>query len=159
MLMFHVPQDDELLVALGEVTIRHEHLNHILKMTIKSLAEISPAEAFDATRYEGTGKLRRRIKKLARNKLGEGPPLLKLQALITRAERLTNQRNIFIHGLWAQELDGEAGLMAVPGELLPLPSVNDLRTLSNDIKILTEELNSERIEGFLKIALEEKDTK
>ena len=54
MLTFHVPEDKELLAALGAVTLRHEHLNHILKMTIKSIANLTPNEAVDATQYEGS---------------------------------------------------------------------------------------------------------
>jgi len=156
MLMFHVPQDQQLLAALGEVTLRHEHLNHILKMTIKSIARLSPTEAIDATQYDGSRTLRERIRKLARQKLGEGEPLLKLQALLTRARRLTEQRNELTHGLWAKELDGDPGVMGAPGELRPLPSVNELKSLANELEALTKELNLARLEGFLKIALEEK---
>jgi hypothetical protein len=58
MLMFYVPDDRELLAALGEVTLRHEHLSHILKMTIKSIAGLSVAEALDATQYDGARQLR-----------------------------------------------------------------------------------------------------
>ena len=82
MMTFHVPDDPELLAALGAVTLRQEHLNHILKMTIKSIANITVAEAVDATQYEGSRSLRERVRKLARQKLGEGEPLLKLQAMI-----------------------------------------------------------------------------
>lgn len=35
---FQVPDDADLLAAFGQVTSRHEHLNHILRMTIKTLA-------------------------------------------------------------------------------------------------------------------------
>jgi hypothetical protein len=154
MIMFHVPKDPELLAALGVVSLRHEHLNHILKMTIKSIANLTPAEAVDATQFEGSRSLRERVRKLARQKLGEGEPLLKLQALLTRAGRLTDQRNKLTHGLWAKELDGDLGVMGVFGELLPLPSVNELKTLAGEIEALTKEFNNARLEGFLKVALE-----
>ena len=156
MVIFHVPDDQHLLAALGEISLRHEHLNHILKMTIKSLAGLTPAEAFDATAYEGSSALRERIRKLARQKLGEGAPLLKLQALMTRAGRLTEKRNDLTHGLWAEELDGDPGVMSAPGELRPLPSVDELKTLASEIEALTKELNVARLEGFLKIAMDEK---
>ena len=154
MIMFHVPEDQELLAALGVVSLRHEHLNHILKMTIKSIANLTPAEAVDATQFEGSRSLRERVRKLARQKLGEGEPLLKLQALLTRAGRLTDQRNKLTHGLWAKELDGDLGVMGVFGELLPLPSVDELKTLAREIEALTKEFNNARLEGFLKVALE-----
>jgi hypothetical protein len=154
MIMFHVPQDKELLSALGVVTLRHEHLNHILKMTIKTLLNLTPEEALDATRYEGSRSLRMRINKLAKKKLGEGEALLKLQALLGRAERLTEKRNQLIHGLWAEELDGDPGIYSAPGELLPLPNVDDLTKLAGEIEKLTLDINQSRLEGFLKEALE-----
>jgi len=82
MITFHVPTDKDLLAAFGEVALRHEHLNHILRMTIKTLARLEVGEALDATAYDGSRQLRERIRKLARQSLGEGQPLLKLQALL-----------------------------------------------------------------------------
>ena len=155
MVMFHVPEDSDLLAALGEVTLRHEHLNHILKMPIKSLANLTPQEAVDATAFQGPRVLRQRINKLARKKLGEGEALLKLQALVTRTQRLTEQRNNLIHGLWAKELDGEPGLYAAEGELKPIPAITDLQQLSASLSSLMKELNEARLDGFLKQALEE----
>jgi hypothetical protein len=155
MLMFYVPRDRELLAALGEVTLRHEHLSHILKMTIKSIAGLTVAEALDATQYDGARQLRECIRKLARKKLGTSAACLKLSALLTRAERLTSQRNQFTHGLWAQELDGDPGLMGAPGELEALPSVDQLKALASDLVELTREFNAARIEGFLKEALDQ----
>ena len=72
MLNFYIPDDQELLAALGKVSLQNEHLNHILKMTIRSLANLTPQEAIDATQYEGARTLRDRIRKLARQRLGEG---------------------------------------------------------------------------------------
>ena len=154
---FHVPEDQQLLAALGEVTLRHEHLNHILKMTIKSIARLSITEALDATQYDSSSVLRERIRKLARQKLGEGEALLKQQALLARAKRLTEQRNELTHGIWAKELDGDPSVMGAPGKLRPLPSVDELKNLAKQIEVLTMELNIARLEGFLKIALEEKN--
>jgi len=155
MIRFHVPEDQQLLAVLGEISLRHEHLNHVLKMTIKTIVGLTPEQAIDATKYDGSRTLRDRIRKLARKKLGEGEALLKLQALLTRANRLTDKRNELTHGLWAEELDGDPGVIGAPGELLPIPSYEVLLNLANELKILTEEINGERLEGFLKNALEE----
>ena len=154
MITFHVPEDKELLSALGVVTLRHEHLNHILKMTVKSISGITPTEASYALKYEGSRSLRQRINKLARKELGEGKALLKLQAILGRAEKVTEKRNRFIHGLWAKELDGDPGIMGVPGELHPLPTEKELEVLANEIAEITQELNEARLEGFLKEALD-----
>ena len=74
MIRFHVPEDQELLAALGEVAVRHEQMNHILKMTIKSLADLTPAEAIAATAYESSRQIRDRIRKLSKKRLGDGKP-------------------------------------------------------------------------------------
>lgn len=65
---FHVPDDQQLLAVLGELTLRHEHLNHILKMTIKTIARLTPSEAIDATQYEGSRTSERELESsLVRN--------------------------------------------------------------------------------------------
>lgn len=157
MVMSYVPEDQELLAAFGEVALRHEHMNHILKMTIKSLAGLTPAEALAATEYEGSSQLRERIKKIARKRLGEGTPLLKLQAILANCKKLTEKRNDLVHGLWAQELDGEAHVRGAFGNTRPLPTAQELRALGKEIERLTNHLNKERLEGFLMQALSERE--
>jgi hypothetical protein len=44
--------------------------------------------------------------------------------------------------------------MGVPGELHPLPTVEELKNLANEIAEITQELNEARLEGFLKEALD-----
>jgi hypothetical protein len=156
MIYFDIPQDKDLLAAFGEVALRHEHMNHILKMTIKSLADITMEEALAATKYESSRQLRQRIKKLAKQKLGEGSPLLKIQAIINNCEQLTNKRNEFVHGLWVRELDGEAYVRDAFGENRLLPTVQELTELAKEIEELTKKLISAKSEGFLHQALSER---
>lgn len=58
MMMFHIPEDPILLAAFGEVALRHEHLVHILRMLIKTLAGLDVNEALDATAFDGASVLR-----------------------------------------------------------------------------------------------------
>ncbi len=153
MMMFHVPEDKELLAAFGEVALRHEHLNHILRMTIKTLARLTPAEALDATSYDGSRQLRNRIRKLARQRLGEGEPLLKLQALLERCKRATEKRNELVHCVWAKELDGEPQRRSPDHKWQPLPTIEELSALAEELQNLTESLNTARLDGFLSEAL------
>ncbi len=150
---FHVPQDQKLLAAFGEVALRHEHMNHIVRMTIKSLASLTSAEAVAATKYESSRQLRDRAKVLARKRLGEGTPLLKLQAMLTTCGTLTDKRNDLMHGLWAKELDGNAHIRDAHGHVRPLPTAQELLRLAKDIENHTNRLNIERREGFLAEAL------
>ena len=152
-----LPTDRELLAAFGEVALRHEHLNHILRMTVKTLADLRPDEALDATAYDGSRQLRKRIHKLARQCLGEGPPLLKLQAVLERCGRVTDKRNELMHWIWAKELDGTPMRRGPDHKRYPLPTLDDLKRLSCDIQSLTTELNLARLQGFLSKALVRRD--
>lgn len=153
MMMFHVPEDQELLAAFGELTLRHEHLNHILRMTIKTLARLEVSEALDATAYDGSAQLRERIRKLARQRLGEGEALLKLQAIVEHCKRATDKRNELVHSVWAKELDGEPGRRGADHDWQPLPTTLQLKELSAGMLDLTKVLNQARLEGFLAEAL------
>lgn len=150
---FHVPESTEVLAAVGEVALRHEHMNYALRMTIKSLAGVTVAEAIAATQYESSRQLRGLAKKLARKKLGEGAPLMKLRAVLASCGALTEKRNRLVHGLWAKEMDGEAQIRDGLGEPQPVPSADELRTLAREIEILTKQMNHERLNGWLYEAL------
>ncbi len=156
LMMFHVPQDKDLLAAIGEVALRHEHLNHIFRMTIKTLARLEIEEALDATAYDSTSQLRDRIKKLARQRLGEGAPLLRLQALLERCKRATEKRNDLIHSVWGQELDGLPARKGSSQEWRPLPTTTEMVNLAAEVMQLTGELNEARLGGFLHEALQQK---
>ena len=84
MMMFHVPEDPGLLAAFGEVALRHEHLSHILRMTIKTFAGVEVNEALDATAFDGASMLRERVRKLAKQRLGEGQALVKGKGFVVR---------------------------------------------------------------------------
>ena len=153
MMTFHVPEDDRVLHALGLISLRHAHLDHILRMTIKTLAEVSIEEALDATAFVGSSALRDRVQKLARSRLGEGQALLKLQAILERCRRATEKRNDWIHSIWARELDGDPQLRTSDHKWTTPPSVEELQALADEIGRLTGELNKARLEGFIHEAL------
>jgi hypothetical protein len=153
MMMFHIPEEQDLLAAYGELSLRHEHLTHILRMTIKTLARLEVAEALDATAYDGAARLRERIRTLARQKLGEGEALLKLQAILERCKRATEKRNDLVHSVWGKELDGAPFRRGNDHTWLPLPTVEELKAVGDEIRLLTETLNDARLFGFLAEAL------
>jgi hypothetical protein len=149
LLMLSVPQDRDLLAAYGELSIRHEHLTHILRMTIRTLANLEVTEALDATAYDRAAELRRRIKTLARQRLGEGEVLLKIQAILERCKRATEKRNDLIHSVWGQELDGEALRRNDDHTWAPQPTIVELQAVGAEILAVTEELNDSRLFGWL----------
>lgn len=153
MMTLDLPNNPDLLAAFGEVALRHEHLTHILRMTIKTLVNLEVGEALDATVYDGSRQLRERIRKLARQSLGEGKPLLKLQALLERCRRATDKRNDLIHNIWAKELDGEPLRRSADHTWHSIPTVKELKALAKEFNDLIETLNNARLHGFLSEAL------
>jgi hypothetical protein len=158
MMWFHVPEDKDLLAAYGELSLRHEHLTHILRMTIKTLARLEVSEAMDATAGDGAAQLRDQIKTLARQRLGKSEALLKLQAILERCKRATEKRNELIHSVCAKELDGEPFLQRNANSQKALPTLKELKELGEELRILTESLNEARVQGFLAEALKKRPT-
>jgi len=163
--VFHMPNNAEFLAAFGRVAIRHAQLDHILRLTVKTFAGVTPDEARLATAGEGSSLLRGRIRKLAKAKLGDSTPaLLRTYALLRRCKILTGKRNSLMHGICAKELNSEAvardeAVSSAPMLLdenlgsRPLPSAQELDSLADEIARLTNEINSERRFGFIAEAL------
>jgi hypothetical protein len=122
-------------------------------MTIKTLAGLEVSEALDATAYDGATRLRDRIKTLARQRLGEGEALLKLQAILERCKRATEKRNDLIHSVVGKELDGEPFRRGNDHTWQPLPTTEELKSLGEEIRVLTATLNDARLLGFIGEAL------
>jgi hypothetical protein len=78
MIYMAIPEDQAVLAAVGKIALRHGQLDHVLRMTIKSLTGVSVNEAIDATARQGSRELRERIRKLARRRLGEGVALVSI---------------------------------------------------------------------------------
>ena len=151
----YVPSNRDWLAAFGEVAILHEHLNYILRMTVKTLSDSRPHEAIELTEEDGYKGLRRRVRKLGRERLGEGTEALrKLDALLQRCQSLTCKRNEFIHSVLA-EVEEEPQRLSKGVRHAP-PTLDELAALARDIDALTAELNLARKVGFLAGALAKK---
>ena len=156
--IFSLPEKRGFLAALGAVSVRHAQLDHILRFTIKTFTGVTPSQALLATHRQGSAQLRNRIHDLAKKQLGEGAALVQLQALLSRAEALTERRNELLHRVCAEELDGRAIHFDAHGRV-PLPKVKDVKQLATDINTLMGELNKARLEGFIYEALKSKKPK
>jgi len=149
---FHMPEEAEFLKSFARVSISHAHLDYSLRMCIKSVANLSIQEALDATEGEGSASLRDRIRKLARLRLGEGAPLLRLQAILQRCKQATEKRNALLHTVVAEE-SGEAKVRNPDHSWSPLPEPTELNDLAFALSGLANELNHARLAGFLHEAL------
>lgn len=148
-IFFSLPEDKNMQAALGVLVIRHGHLEYILRMTIKSLCDLSIHDALTDTNKHGAAKLRIRIEKEAKNRLGQCTALEKLLKWLKRSWKASDERNLYVHSVWARELDGPLQIQSEDYSWRPLPTVPELEKLSNEIKSITEELNEDRLYGSL----------
>lgn len=153
MMTFYMPEDPEFLQAAARVSIAHSHLDYALRMCVKTFANVAIEEALGATEYEGSRLLRDRVRKLGRMRLGEGQPLIKLQAMLRRCEAVADRRNALIHNIVAVEEGGEPQIRTANNTWAPLPKATDLSELSDAITKLTNEINHARLNGFIAEAL------
>lgn len=155
MIVFALPNDPTLLTTVGKVAIRHGQLDYCLRMTIKSIERLSVAETLDAAERHGSRELRLRVRKLAKQKLGDGPALIRLDALLTRCRRATERRNQLLHGLWAVNLEDGREVFRHEGHtLLDVPQAAELEALADEFAMVASDLNEARLNGFLREALD-----
>jgi hypothetical protein len=101
--------------------------------------------------------LRKRVVALVKQRLKEGKPVLKLEALIQRCWRASEQRNEFMHAVCAYRGDQDQVKMLVRGnKWKALPTAEEVRALSSEIVDLVVDLNHARLKGFIDEALKKK---
>ena len=53
-----LPDDQQVLAAIGKIALRHGQLDYVLKMAVRSLTGVSIDEALDATERQLSRELR-----------------------------------------------------------------------------------------------------
>jgi hypothetical protein len=147
-----IPKSPKLQAAIGRVAILHGLMELVLRMTIKSICEMSPGEA--QRTHITAGLLLPSIEKVAQKRFGDGPAVDKLQTLLDRCRVLSKERNKLMHSVFARASDGVEVFLG-SGDLEPLSTVQRLDTLATEIKAVTDKLNHARRKGFLKKAIEQ----
>ncbi len=154
-----LPDDRELLAAIGRIALTQGQLDNALRMTVKDLAGVTQEEALDATVRQGPRELRERVRKLGRKRLGEGPTLVRLDALLQRAAKVTEQRNRLLHSVWGSDIDGRGDyLRGEDHSFQPAPSAKELEELLIELRTVLADLIDARFSGFLYEALRAKPT-
>lgn len=157
MIVFAIPEDDSYLEALGTLAMRHAHLEHVLRMTIKTITGRNIPEALAVTARRGADQIRKLVVKEASCRLhGDANALAKLEAILLRGQELSWRRNDFVHSPCARYVDGpdrEPFLMVEEIGKVRLPSPATLLALATEIGAYTVELNEERLHGFIAVGL------
>jgi hypothetical protein len=141
--------DTEVMAELGRLVIMQGHLEYVLKMTFKSLQDISIVEALQRTN-KATGKaLREKVEKLAREKLIEGEALEQLLNLIERAWKAAEIRNQFVHNVWARVNFDQLHLQNNNHSWRKAPTKNEIENLTTEISNIVCVLNESRLSGII----------
>jgi hypothetical protein len=155
--IFGLPQDRQTLAAIGVISIRHGQLDNSLRWTIGKLVGLSRQEMLDATARKGSQELRETIHKLVRHHFGVTDVLIKTDALLNRAKRVTEKRNDILHSLWGYVMDyGPVIRREEDHEFEDVPSVPNLNAIADEITAVTRDVSLARIEGFLFKAMKSK---
>jgi hypothetical protein len=156
MINFVVPDDDPAyLAAVGRLCVTHEHLMYCLRMCIKSLTNAAILKALEDTKWAFHTTLRKKILHKARERLGKGEALARLEEILDRSGDLTEKRNDVVHALIACDINDPQRRIRQGRDLHwgPLPSASYVLALSRTISHLAGELNHERRSGELAVAL------
>lgn len=154
---FHPLDDGALMAVAGRVTVRHSHLDYQLKMTIRMLTGVTPDQARKAHKRTGSAELRKLVLKHGERALGISADLIRLQALMAECEAATEQRNDYVHVIWAREFsdEGKGHLFDSDGSLRPLPTTADLDKLDGEIGRLIKAVGEAK-DGYLQSAIKAK---
>lgn len=158
-IILKIPDDPELLAAVGKVALRNGLLDLAMRMTIKVITGVSMVDALRATAKTPSRVLRERVRKLAKDRLGDGPPYIELEAILLMAEKAAEGRNNLIHSDWVLNEAGEPVVQDPMKGHLPVPTVAELDELADQIEQAYLKLNYSRLEGSLKKALDKKAMK
>lgn len=153
MILMGLPDDTLVLAAVGKIALRHGQLDYSLKMAVKTLADVTIAQALNATERQSSKELRERVRRLARKRIGEGGALVKLDDILERARKATDKRNALLHQLWAHELDGGPVVKTGAGEFVPIPTTQELEAVADELVQVARDLNVARLDGFLRDAI------
>jgi hypothetical protein len=127
----------------------HTHLELILRYCVKTIANLSIAEALDATERDRISDLRVRIKRLFKERRPTPHEQTTLDALLGRARRLSEKRNSYLHSTWSQTAAGRAIMKNEDHRWGQAPSEAEVNQVTDEILRLVSELNDARLNGFI----------
>ena len=149
MVDLNLPDDPALLEAAGRIALSHGQLELMLRMTIKTLTEMSVDETLNATGNSKNWELRKDIISLFNKKTKDPVLRYKLKAIIGKCKQLSKERNRLLHNAWAIAPDGSVVVKGDKHAWGPAAKLEDLQSLTSEISAEVAVLNSERLSGFI----------
>lgn len=138
--VIYVHPSEDVLRELGRVMVSHGHLEEARRIVFKRMLKTSVLDdAYDPTRRLRMRDLRDQVlKKAAEVLAGQPNALREFTAAVTESITLSDNRNLYAHGLWARE--GAAEPLIYDNKKVPhsLPTVEQLLQLDQGLRSTTE---------------------
>ena len=146
-MLLEIPDDEPLLAAAGRVAFAHGHLELALARTIKTLTNLSLADADSATRGKKSWELRKRIEELFKQHTKDRVLWTRLDAIMGECVRVSEERNHLIHSVWGRNDDDVLIIHSKSQGQTRAPTAAELNKLAQDIENLVALILNERREG------------
>lgn len=101
------PDDVAYFMALGAIAFKWAHIEKSLEFTLWDLADLKEKNGVAITTHMSIPQKLQSIRSLGHIKFKQGKVLKKLEFLVKQTEKLSVERNNFLHGLWENETDSE----------------------------------------------------
>lgn len=151
--ILEIPEEIELQAAVRKVALRQGQLEHVLRLTVKSVEGLTYSEAMESTRRLPVSRLRRRILESAQARISETWAMDQLTELIQKSKRASDKRNRMIHAVWARNRQNELIIRDDDRGVQPCPRLQELEALADELATALSDLNEARLNGFLRNAL------
>jgi len=141
--------DPALLAGLARVVITHSQMDEVMRLTIKDLAGISITDpGYDRLVKGGAKDLRQKIAKKAKERFPDIPELHhKFAGILAKAEDVTEQRNVLVHGIWTHSADDsqdQGPHIRDKGLRYPIPTLEPIESWERAMKSVIVALNTLR---------------
>ena len=151
--ILRLPTDPLLLASVGKVAISGAKLEYVVRLTIKTVAGLGLSEARNETKLETFGKLRSKLKKIAKERIPNEEVRAKLEEILKTAGVAVDRRNRLIHDISYYTKQGKFFLKQDNEPARPYPTEAEINKIASDLLKIANELNGARKDGFIFEAL------
>jgi hypothetical protein len=144
-----VPNQPQVLEALGHLAIAHMHLERILRYTVNTLSGTSGTKSLDPSRSKPIAELRKKVKKRFKKHHPSAAETYRLDELLEKARLLSEQRNAYLHRAWSETQAGQALLIGEGLQVEAAPSVAAVERVASEMLALGKKINYARRYGFI----------
>jgi hypothetical protein len=124
--------NDDLLKALGQLTIRYSYLQAVADQFLYWMVPISPENASLLLQDMTLGKLLGRIEAFSKKRLSASQ-MIKLKPILVRASELNGRRNKLVQALWSLPADRLTSATPRHSDTELPASAEDIRALNQDM--------------------------